>query len=88
MKLTALFAVATGLAYAQDTASVEGVVINKVTGAGIEGVTVWFWSGETNSAKAITNEAGTFSMAGLKPGDYSYRVEKSGYFSPGPHLTC
>jgi len=42
VKLTALFAVATGLACAQDTASVEGVVINKVTGAGIEGVTVWF----------------------------------------------
>ena len=84
MKLAVLFAVLISIAVAQDTATVEGVVVNKVTGAGIEGATVWLWSSGTNSYKAITNETGIFHVFGLTPGDYSSRVEKSGYFGPGP----
>ena len=84
MRLAAVFCALAGVAAAQGTATVDGVVVNKVTGAGIEGATVWFWSGDSNSSKVITNEAGIFHFSGLTPGDYNYRVEKSGYASPGP----
>jgi hypothetical protein len=70
------------LAAAQGTATVDGVVVNKVTGAGIEGVTVWLWSSDTNSSKVVTNEAGIFHFSGLTPGDYISRMEKSGYSDP------
>jgi len=69
-------------ATAQETATVEGVVVNKVTGAGIGGVTLWFWSSGTNSYKAVTDDAGTFHLSGLTPGDYSSSVQKTGYSSP------
>jgi protocatechuate 3,4-dioxygenase beta subunit len=71
---------------AQDTAAVEGVVMNKVTGAGIPGVTVWLWSSGTNSYKAVTNETGIFHIFGLTPGDYSSRVEKPGYSGTDPEV--
>lgn len=74
------------LAAAQETATVEGVVVNKVTGAGIEGVTVWLWSSGSDSYKVITNETGIFHVFGLTPGDYSSRVEKSGYSGSEPEL--
>ena len=80
--LYALVAFAPG-ATAQETATVEGVVINKVTGAGIGGVTLWFWSSGTNSYKAVTDDAGTFHLSGLTEGDYSSSVQKSGYTVPG-----
>jgi len=69
-------------AIAQQTATVEGVVVNKVTGTGIGGVTVWFWSSGTNSYKAITDDAGTFHLADLTEGDYSASVQKTGYSDP------
>lgn len=86
MKFAILYGVLAALAAAQDTATVEGVVVNQVTGAGIEGVTVWLWSSDANSSKVVTNETGTFRITGLKSGDYSSRVEKSGYSSPEPEL--
>ncbi|HEV8417001.1 MAG TPA: carboxypeptidase-like regulatory domain-containing protein [Bryobacteraceae bacterium] len=85
MKLAAFCAVLTALApgaAAQETATVEGVVVNKVTGAGIPDVTLWFWSSGTNSYKAVTNDAGVFQVSGLTPGDYSSSVQKSGYTLP------
>lgn len=85
MKLAALCSILAAIAAtaaAQDTATVEGVVVNKVTGAGIEGATVWLWSSSTNSSKAVTNGAGIFNFTGLAPGDYSSSVQKSGYSGP------
>jgi len=87
MKPGVLLALAAALLAAQDTATVEGVVINKVTGAGIEGVTVSLWSSNTNSFKAVTNEAGVFQIKGLKPGDYSSSVQKNLYASPSSELS-
>ena len=84
MKLAVFCAALAALAAAQDTATIDGVVVNKATGAGIGGVTVWFWSSGTNSYKAVTNEAGSFQVSGLTPGDYSSSVQKSGYTSPEP----
>src|ERR1041385_917452 len=84
MRFAVLTAVFAAFAVAQDTASVQGVVVNKVTGAGIDGVTVWLWSGTTESVKAITNEAGVFTFTSLKPGDYNSSVNKAGYTDPSP----
>ncbi len=82
MKLAVFCAALAALAAAQETATVEGVVVNKVTGAGIGGVTVWFWSSGTNSYKAVTDDAGTFHLSGLTDGDYSSSVQKTGYSTP------
>jgi len=87
VKLAVLLALAAALLAAQDTATVEGMVINKVTGAGIEGVTVSLWSSNTNSFKAVTDEAGVFQIRGLKPGDYSSSVQKNRYASPSSELS-
>jgi protocatechuate 3,4-dioxygenase beta subunit len=80
-RLAILSCALAAFAAAQDTATVEGVVVNKVTGAGIGDVTVWLWNSGANSYKAVTNEAGLFQVTGLTPGDYSSRVEKNGYSS-------
>lgn len=82
MKLAVLCCALAALAAAQQTATLEGVVVNKVTGAGIDGVTVWFWSSGTNSYKAVTDEAGTFHLSGLTAGDYSSSAQKTGYSNP------
>ena len=78
----ATLAILCATAAAQPTAAVEGVVVNKVTGSGIGGVTVWFWSSGTNSYKAVTDDAGTFHLSGLTQGDYSSSVQKTGYSNP------
>jgi hypothetical protein len=82
MKFVVFCAVLATLVAAQETATVEGVVLNKVTGAGVGGVTVWFWSSGTNSYKAVTDDAGTFHLSELTEGDYSSSVQKSGYSDP------
>ncbi len=56
---------------AQNSISVEGVVVNAATGAGIGGVRV-FAAGQF----VHSDEAGVFRVAGLKPGDYSGYVDK------------
>jgi Carboxypeptidase regulatory-like domain len=66
------------LAPAQNGATVEGVVRNKVTGAGISGVAVSFWNG-ANRYQIDTNETGTFRITGVSPGDYNSALTKNGY---------
>ena len=58
------FSIAAAL-YAQDAGSVEGVVVDSVTGAGIAGATV-----RIESFEAVTDAAGAFTISGLKPGIY------------------
>jgi len=79
-KLVLLFGALTAFAGAQNTATVEGVVVNKVTGAGIGGATVRFVSPRANRYEISTDETGVFRITGVKPGDYNASVEKSGYF--------
>jgi hypothetical protein len=107
MRLAVLCAVVAALAAAQDGATVEGVVVNKATGAGIGGATVRFLayfpsqaSGiptqpgsstlavvfKTDRYETIADESGAFRITGVKPGDYSASVEKSGYFSVDTEL--
>src|SRR6476646_2009541 len=80
MKLDVLFCAVTALAAAQDTATVEGVVVNKVTGAGIADATVRLFASRANRFEVHSDPTGSFRIAGVKPGDYDAGVEKSGYF--------
>jgi Carboxypeptidase regulatory-like domain len=80
MKFILAFLVAAAL-WAQDTGSVEGTVVNSVTGVGISGATVYLNSG--THYKTVTDGAGTFQFSGIKPGDYMANVEKS-LFTPAP----
>src|ERR1051325_10425247 len=80
MKLAVVTCTLAALAAAQETATVEGVVVNQVTGAGISGATVRFASPRANRYEIITDDTGAFRILGVKPGDYNASVEKSGYF--------
>src|SRR5436190_194455 len=79
-KIALLFGVFMAFAAAQDAATVEGLVVNKVTGAGIGGATVRFVSPRANRYEISTDDTGAFRIMGVKPGDYNASVEKSGYF--------
>lgn len=75
-------------AVAQDTVTVDGVVVNKVTGSGIGGATVrvvapaMLGQPNTDHYETITDDTGTFRISGIKPGDYGAYVERNGYFRP------
>ncbi|HEY6344695.1 MAG TPA: carboxypeptidase-like regulatory domain-containing protein [Bryobacteraceae bacterium] len=80
MKLIPAFLIATAL-WAQDTGSVDGTVVNSVTGVGISGATVYLIS--ATHYETVTDGAGTFQFSGIKPGDYVAHAEKS-LFTPAP----
>lgn len=80
MKLAVLSCAFVALTAAQDTATVEGVVVNKVTGAGIADATVRFSAYRANRYETRTDETGAFRIIGVKAGDYDAGVEKSRYF--------
>lgn len=79
-KIALLLGALAAFAAAQETAAVEGVVVNKVTGAGIGGATVRFVAPKASRYEITTDDAGAFRILGVKPGDYNASVEKSGYF--------
>lgn len=66
-------------AWAQTGASVEGTVANKSSHAGIPGVNVTLWTQKGSRYNATTDAGGTFQIAGVQPGEYNSRYEKSGY---------
>jgi len=66
--------------FAQSTGSVEGAVVDRVTGAGIPGASVTFYiRTQAVFAEATTDSSGDFRIFGMKPGDYELRFEKDGY---------
>jgi len=70
----------TAFAVAQDAGTVEGMVINKVTGAGVADATVRIVAPRANRYEIHTDPTGFFRITEVKPGDYNASVEKSGYF--------
>ena len=60
MKLAVVIGTLAALAAAQETATVEGVVVNKVTGAGIGGATVRLVASRTNRYEITTDDTGAF----------------------------
>jgi hypothetical protein len=71
----------TSLCVAQTTGSVEGTVVDRVTGAGIPEANVTFYIRTQQGAiyEAITDASGDFRIFGMKPGSYEVRFEKEGY---------
>jgi Carboxypeptidase regulatory-like domain len=65
----------------QTTGSVEGAVVDRVTGAGIPGASVTFYIRTQQGAivEATTDASGEFRIFGMKPGSYEVRFEKEGY---------
>ena len=65
--------------------SIEGRVTNRVTGEGMEGVTLSVWSSSRTDAPAktfsgITVEAGAFKIVDIPEGEYVVRPDKYGFF--------
>jgi len=70
----------TPLVFAQSTGSVEGVVVDGVTGAGIPGASVAVYLRSQGLVyEATTDASGDFQIFGMKPGSYEVRFEKEGY---------
>lgn len=66
-------------AWAQYRASLQGRVTDP-TGASVPGATVIITNKATNVAvRTTTTNSGVYAVAGLTPGDYTVRVEKSGF---------
>ena len=91
--LLGLLGIAASTLPAQSTVTVEGVVVDSATGAGISGCTVrLFFAGGRVADGAVnilmreilTNEVGIFQAAGLKPGDYTALAQKQGYSGTRP----
>jgi len=69
---------------AQNGATVEGRVIDSVTGVGIPGVAVEIHGGP--GYQTTTDESGEFRVTGVKYGNYVLTVKKEGYDRIGGHL--
>ena len=68
----------------QPAATVQGVVTNSVTHAGIGGVAVTLWTQQAARYNATTDDSGAWQITGVKPGRYYSRYDKSGFVEP-PH---
>src|ERR1035438_797384 len=79
MKLLAALLCAT--AYGQ---TVEGTVVNSVTGAPVAGVAVQIGSPGKPFQMATTDAVGAFLVDGLADGRYSASFNKQGFSPPGP----
>lgn len=69
----------------QDPASVEGVVINEVTGAPLPRVHVSLWNfddGVHRDYGAMTNPDGTFSIRGMPAATYGILLNRAGFANP------
>jgi hypothetical protein len=78
----ALFAFSAGVLSAQ--ATLEGTVVNSVTRAGLEGVSVKFYTQQGVRYETTTGGGGTFRIAGMRDGDYRSTLEKEGFLRPKP----
>src|SRR5580765_1873346 len=77
--LVLLLCVAAGLA----AQSVEGTVVNRVTGGPVDGAKVMLYSGGKSQYETTTDARGAFRVENLKPASYNTHIEKKG-FIPGP----
>jgi hypothetical protein len=65
--------------------SIEGHVTNRVTGEGMEGVTLSVWNSARTDVPSkifsgVTGEAGAFKIDDLPDGEYMVRPDKFGFF--------
>jgi hypothetical protein len=64
---------------AQSGGTVDGIVVDSATGAGISGVTVYFGTDQGAHYETVTDESGAFHLAGMQPGEYGSHYAKAGY---------
>lgn len=83
-QIAALIVCTAPWAMAQPAATVQGVVTNSVTRAGIGGVAVTLWTQQAVRYNAVTDELGGWRIGAMKPGRYYARYEKAGFVEP-PH---
>ncbi len=69
------------LLVAQQGGVVEGRVVNSVTHAGVDGVSVSLYSKDV-SYEATTNATGGFRISGVTPGEYAASFVKTGFSIP------
>ncbi|HTA46549.1 MAG TPA: carboxypeptidase-like regulatory domain-containing protein [Bryobacteraceae bacterium] len=85
MRLAALMLIGTAMLPAQEaqkTGTIEGMVVNSVTGAGIEGVTVTLRGTPAKHQYETTTDAkGAFRIAWVDPGEYRPAVRKDRFVS-------
>lgn len=81
MRAAGIAIVCACLAAAQNSGSIEGVVVDSATGVPIAGVSVYFGSDKAPSYEAETNASGQFRFTGMANGDYGSHFQKSGYVS-------
>jgi Carboxypeptidase regulatory-like domain len=67
-----------GLAFSQ-SAIFEGTVLNSSTHAGVPEATVTLGTQKGVTYKATTDASGVFRIAGVQPGEYRARFQKSGF---------
>jgi len=81
MRVIAPVVLLASLCAAQTTGSVEGAVVDSVTGAGIPDAAVTFYIRTQQGAiyETATDASGEFRIFGMKPGSYEVRFEKDGY---------
>ena len=81
MRVIAPVLIFASLCAAQTTGSVEGAVVDRVTGAGIPDASVTFYIRTQQGAiyETTTDASGEFRIFGMKPSSYEVRFEKDGY---------
>lgn len=79
MRVNAPVLLFASLCLAQVTGSVNGVVVDRVTGAGIPGVAVIVYTRQAVLYETTSDNSGNFQVFGMKPGDYEVRFEKESY---------
>ncbi len=61
----------------QGGGTVDGVVVNRITGTGIGGVAVVLYTRQAIQYETTTDDSGKFRATGMRPGSYQVRYEKS-----------
>lgn len=73
------------IALPQNGATVDGLIRNSATRAGVEGAEVHLWTKDGVHYETTTDAGGAFRIAGMKDGEYNMRLEKPGFTDPGAH---
>ena len=77
--VTAIFQEAVEEEYAPITLNISGKVVDSQTDDGIQGALVYIESADGFIIETITNEDGTYYVAGLNPGTYTLKTVADGY---------
>lgn len=64
---------------AAQTGTMEGTVTDRVTGAGIGGVSITLFTRKAVRYQATSSPTGRFQVTGMQPGTYEARYEKDGF---------